>query len=84
MLRIPFWYSLRHDEGTGRGIGGINEGYYKQRYEAEPSDANRAAMFGADFLGTPIDYESEKGKKSLRFRGQIAKLKKEYEKGNIR
>ena len=83
MLKIPFWYSLEHDDGTGRGISGADQGFYERRYKESPDDLRRAACFGWDFLGVPIDYETEKGKKSLKLREQIARLRKEYEKGHI-
>ena len=83
MLMIPFWYPFEHDDGRGRGIGGVNREYYKKLYEKNPSGSTRAADFGSLFLGTPIDYETEKSKKSLRLREQIARLRVEYEKGHI-
>ena len=83
MLRIPFWYSLEHDDGTGRGILGPRKGFYEKEYEMRPDNLRRAAKFGGDFLGVPLSYEDEKGHKSLRFREQIARLRTEYEKGHI-
>ena len=83
MLMIPFWYPFEHDDGRGRGIGGVNRDYYKKLYEKNPSGSTRAADFGSLFLGAPIDYETEKSKKSLRLREQIARLRVEYEKGHI-
>ena len=84
MLMIPFWYSLIHDDGNGRGIDDIKEGFYEEEYEKRPDDLRRAAKFGWRFLGTPIVYETEEDKKSLRFREQIVRLKMEHEKGYIR
>lgn len=83
MLMIPFWYSLTHDDGTGRGIRDISRGYYESIYEDGPNDINRAALYGSDFIGVPLAYETEKGQKSLRLREQIAQLRVEYEKGHI-
>ncbi len=83
MLMIPFWYSLTLDDGTGRGIRDISEGYYESIYEKNPTDTNRAALYGSNFIGVPLVYETEKGQKSLRLRGQIARLRVEYEKGHI-
>jgi hypoxanthine phosphoribosyltransferase len=84
MLMIPFWYSLIHDDGEGRGIGDVKEGFYEREYEERPDELRRAAKFGWRFLGTPIAYETEEDKKSLRFREQIVRLKMEHEKGYIR
>ncbi len=83
MLMIPFWYSLVHDDGAGRGINGVDQETYKRKYERQPNNINRAADFGSLFLGVKMDYEAEEGKKSLRLREQIAKLRVEYEKGHI-
>ena len=83
MLRIPFWYSLEHDNGTGRGILGPRKGFYEEEYKMRPDNLRRAAKFGGDFLGVPLAYEDEKDHKSLRFREQIARLRVEYEKGHI-
>ena len=83
MLMIPFWYSLVHDDGTGRGISGPDKVTYKEKYRQQPNNSNRAAAFGSDFLGVPIAYEMEKDKKSLRLREQITRLRAEYEKGHI-
>ncbi len=83
MLKIPFWYSLRHDDGTGRGILNPNRRYYEDRFANTPTDILRAAVYGADFLATPLDYETEIDKKSLRLRGQIANLRVAFEKGYI-
>ena len=79
-----FWYSLIHDDGEGRGIGDVKEGFYEREYEERPDELRRAAKFGWRFLGTPIAYETEEDKKSLRFREQIVRLKMEHEKGYIR
>lgn len=84
MLMIPFWYSLEHDDGTGRGIAGRDQDYYRIEYEEDPNNLTRARYFGCDFLGVPIDYETEKARKSLRLREQVARLRVEYEKGHIR
>ncbi|MBQ1387484.1 hypothetical protein IIY68_01690 [Candidatus Saccharibacteria bacterium] len=83
MLMIPFWYSLVHDDGTGRGISGPDKVTYKEKYRQQPNNSNWAAAFGSDFLGVPIAYEMEKDKKSLRLREQITRLRVEYEKGHI-
>ena len=80
---IPFWYSLEHDDGTGRGILGSDRAFYEEKLKEQPDDNWRAAVFGSDFLGVPMVYEEEKDKKSLRFREQIARLRVEYEKGHI-
>ncbi|MBR3138299.1 hypothetical protein IKG41_03085 [Candidatus Saccharibacteria bacterium] len=82
-LKIPFWYNLRHDDGSGRGIKGINPAYYEENYRNNPSSINRAAVFGSDFLGTPMDYDTETDKKSLNLRKQIARVRTEFEKGHI-
>ena len=83
MLIIPFWYSLVHDDGTGRGILGLDKRFYERQFAKTPTGPLRAAVYGADFLATPLDYETEKNKKSLRLREQIARLRVEYEKGHI-
>lgn len=83
MLRIPFWYSLIHDDGTGRGVLGLDKSAYEEQFVKTPTDTLRAAVYGANFLATPLDYETEKKKKSLRLREQIARLRVEYEKGHI-
>lgn len=82
-LRIPFWYSLQHDDGTGRGIADTRKGAYERRYKEHPDNLRRAQLYGADFLSTPIDYFTEKDQKSLRLREQIAHLRKEYDDGVI-
>ena len=83
MLMIPFWYSLKHDDGTGRGINDLAPAFYERIYENQPDDNTRAANFGSDFLGVPMEYETEEDEKSLRLRKQIARLRVEYEKGHI-
>ena len=84
MLMIPFWYSLAHDDGAGRGINGRSVAFYEKKYSENPSNNTRAEVFGADFLGTPMVYGEERGEKSLRLRKQINRLRAEYEKGHIR
>ena len=83
MLRIPFWYSLEHDDGAGRGIHGIDRSFYENMYNNNPDDLKCAAMYGSNFLGTRIDYREESGQKSLRLREQIARLRFEVKKGRI-
>lgn len=73
MLMIPFWYSLEHDDGLGRGIGDIDKEFYEEYYEENPDDLRRAMRFGSGLLGTPIEYEEEEEKRSLRLREQIAR-----------
>ena len=83
MLMIPFWYSLRHDDRTGRGINDRDPAFYEKAYKDRPDNNTRAAKFGSDFLGVPMDYEKEAGQNSLRLRRQIARLREEYEKSHI-
>ena len=83
MLMIPFWYSLKHDDRTGRGINDRDPAFYEEIYENQPDNNTRAANFGSDFLGVPMEYETEEDKKSLRLRKQIARLRVEYEKGHL-
>ncbi len=83
MLTIPFWYPLGHDDGLGRGILGKDPVFYEEKYRNEPTDINRAAYFGSDFLGTNLDYETEPNQKSLNLRKQIHRMRHEYDNGRI-
>ena len=84
MASAPVWYPEDADDASGRGVMDINELYYKNLYLQEPSQQNLALMKGAFVLGEPLlKPEEERGQKSLRLRGEVRRMREEYEAGHI-
>ena len=81
MRGVPVWYdSSTH---VGRGIGDVNEEFFKARYEKYPNAKTRAQKFGAIVLGEYINLAAEPGNRSRQLASEIQTMRKEYDAGHI-
>lgn len=57
ILSVPVWYDAKVP--TGRGVGNVDENYYRDRYDLIPNNKTRAQLYGAKILSAPIDLDAE-------------------------
>ena len=74
----PVWYPKDHADWRGRGVKDIDEAYYRNLYNNDPTPINRAKAYGAFVLGVPLDFEEEPGQLSKEFRREISKIRDDY------
>lgn len=80
-LSVPIWYS--HKTSLGRGVGDVNEVFYKERYEKYPNPKTRAQAMGALALSEVTDLARESGGLSRELAREIQQMHKDYESGKI-
>lgn len=80
-LSVPVWYS--HKTSLGRGVGDVNEAFYKERYEKIPNPKTRAQAMGALALSEVTDLARESGGLSRELAREIQQMHKDYREGKI-
>lgn len=80
-LSVPVWYS--HRTSDGRGIGDVDEAFYRERFREDPTPRNRAKALGAFVLSRPVDLTTEDDQSSRRLAKDILQMHDDYEKGKI-
>lgn len=80
-LSVPVWYS--HDTSEGRGIGDVNEPFFKERYLKNPTPKTRAQAIGALALSEFVDLSKEESGSSRELAREMRKMHDDYEAGKI-
>lgn len=84
LLSVPVWYDTHYP--GGRGISGVDEKYYAERYQNFPNNRTRAQKYGANMIGAPLDLEAEDHMvpySSRELMREITKMHQEFENGHI-
>lgn len=80
-LSVPVWYS--HTTSAGRGIGDVNEPFFQERYEENPTPRTRARALGALALSQPVNLAEEPGELSRELAREIQQLHRDYQDGKV-
>lgn len=80
-LSVPVWYS--HKTSLGRGVGDVNEAFYRERHEQFSTPRTRAQAMGALALSEISDLSNETGGLSRELAREIQQMHKDYQEGKI-
>lgn len=80
-LSVPVWYS--HQTSVGRGIGDVNEPFFRERYNQNPTPKTRAQALGALALSEFVDLSKEPGGASRELAREMRKMHEDYQEGKI-
>ncbi|MBQ3309464.1 hypothetical protein IJG78_02175 [Candidatus Saccharibacteria bacterium] len=85
MRSAPVWYPANnHDWEYGRGVLDLNPGYWKNKYENDPTPQNYAKMKADMVLSEPMeDLSAEPGGESLELMREIDLLKDAFDAGKV-
>ena len=84
---VPVWYDAVRK--SGRGVGEINPEFHIEKYDAEPTDINRARKYGAFVLGVAENMAEEQqmsgkfGSPSVELYHEIQDMHREFRAGHI-
>ena len=78
---VPVWYDSK--DSYGRGIGDVNEEFFRERYENHPNDKTRAQRFGAIALGEYVNLSEEPNNSSRELMKEFQKMHDEWVAGHI-
>lgn len=80
-LSLPIWY--KSDRTEGRGVGEVDEGYYRKKFEEDPTPRNRARMLGAFALSSYVNLNNEPGNATRQLTKEMRQLHDDYVAGKI-
>lgn len=78
---VPVWYS--HDTSEGRGVGDVNEPFFRERYAENPNPKTRAQALGALALSEFVDLSKEETGSSRELAKEIKQMHEDYKQGKI-
>ena len=78
---VPVWYDP--DSPDGRGVSDPREGFYKQRYEANPTPRNLARSLGGHVLSTFKNLAEERQHLSRELAHEIKQMRQDFDQGKI-
>ena len=83
LLSVPAWYPSDDTYVYGRGVLDPDEDFYRNQFEENPTNLNRAKKFGAIAIGKILDFDEEPEHPSRELMNEIHLMHEEYQKGHI-
>lgn len=83
MLSSPVWYNHDVNPEAGKGIGDINFGVMRSRFQANPTVERLNDLYIAPFTGRPLDLAAKEGESTIELQNEIHRMAELYRSDHI-